>query len=175
MPHEHYLAGSFFGKYFARALNLQLLKRDPDRWRDVQSGAGASAGTKDVTANSKPSVQATGKSPHAGEVTNSAQEGSKKRKRTSHKDDEIEELFEATLGWKVKKAELKPAPTEGADPKSRGLEDVQQKEDKTVKAGKKSKKGVKDGDKDLQGVLGAIKAAPKDDKVKGKKGKKKDR
>lgn len=175
MPHEHYLAGSFFGKYFARALNLQLLKRDPDRWRDVQSGAGASAGTKDVTANSKPSVQATGKSPHAGEVTNSAQEGSKKRKRTSHKDDEIEELFEATLGWKVKKAELKPAPTEGADQKSRGLEDVQQKEDKTVKAGKKSKKGVKDGDKDLQDVLGAIKAAPKDDKVKGKKGKKKDR
>ncbi|EPT01842.1 hypothetical protein FOMPIDRAFT_1161063 [Fomitopsis schrenkii] len=177
MPHEHFLAGSFYGKFFARVLNLQLLKRNPDRWRDVQSGAGGSTGaqpTAAVTASSTSAVKATEERLLVGGTAGGAEDRLNKRKRKSHKEDEIDELFEATLGRKVKKAELKPIATDDADEKSRENK-AAQKEGKIEKAGKKSKKGVKDADKDLQDVLGAIKAAPKDDKVKGKKGKKKDR
>ena len=96
-----------------------------------------------------------------------------RRQRVS-KEDEIGELFEATRGRKVKKAELKPAASDGADAKSRKEVDSHI-EGKAETVGKKAKKGMKGEDKDLQQILGAIKAAPKDDKVKGKKGKKKPR
>lgn len=36
MPHENFLAGSFYGKFFARHLHLTLLRRKPDEWKKMQ-------------------------------------------------------------------------------------------------------------------------------------------
>ncbi|TFY54753.1 hypothetical protein EVJ58_g8672 [Rhodofomes roseus] len=177
MPHEHFLAGSFYGKFFARVLNLQLLKRDPDRWKDAQTSAGAS-----TSATAPPAVQPAKGMLKADVDTQSKQEPvadaiigdekSKKRKRKAQKEDEIDALFESTLGRKVKKSELKPVGGGDVDGKTRVEVD---KDDEPTRAGKKGKKGkgeMKSEDKDLRDVLGAIKAAPKDDGGKGKKGKK---
>lgn len=35
MDNEQDLAASFYGKYFARALNLYLLRKKPNEWRDI--------------------------------------------------------------------------------------------------------------------------------------------
>jgi nucleolar protein 9 len=37
MPHERYLVGSEYGRFFARKANLNLLRRRPDEWRDLQT------------------------------------------------------------------------------------------------------------------------------------------
>jgi nucleolar protein 9 len=37
IPHEHTLHGSHYGKYFAKKVNLHLLQRKPDEWRNIQS------------------------------------------------------------------------------------------------------------------------------------------
>jgi hypothetical protein len=36
MPHEHVLAGSLYGKFFARRLHLSLLRRKPEEWVALQ-------------------------------------------------------------------------------------------------------------------------------------------
>lgn len=36
MPYEHALAGSLYGKFFARKLHLSLLHRKPEEWRILQ-------------------------------------------------------------------------------------------------------------------------------------------
>ncbi|KAF8314735.1 ARM repeat-containing protein, partial [Clavulina sp. PMI_390] len=36
IPHENSLAGSFYGKFFARNLHLTLLRRKPEEWRKMQ-------------------------------------------------------------------------------------------------------------------------------------------
>ncbi|KAH9831022.1 ARM repeat-containing protein [Rhodofomes roseus] len=175
MPHEHFLAGSFYGKFFARVLNLQLLKRDPDRWKDAQTSAGAS-----TSATAPPAVQPAKGMLKADVDTQSKQEPvadagngdekPKKRKRKAQKEDEIDVLFESTLGRKVKKSELKPVGGGDVDGKTRVEVDKDEEPARAGKKGKKRKGEMKNEDKDLRDVLGAIKAAPKDDGGKGKKG-----
>lgn len=36
MPHEAFLAGSHYGRFFSRTVNLSLLTRRPDDWRRSQ-------------------------------------------------------------------------------------------------------------------------------------------
>ncbi|KAF9518476.1 hypothetical protein BS47DRAFT_1289620 [Hydnum rufescens UP504] len=39
IPHERFLAGSFYGKFFARNLHLTLLQRKPEEWKALQTKA----------------------------------------------------------------------------------------------------------------------------------------
>ncbi|KZT66809.1 ARM repeat-containing protein [Daedalea quercina L-15889] len=184
LPHEHFLAGSFYGKFFARVLNLQLLKRDPDRWQDVQSGASASASASTIahpTINAPAKLTQAQPAPKAvalqqeqtAENTSELPGKPKKRKRKLQQEDEIDALFEATLGRKVRKGELKS--TESDEKGVRSEKDVRAKGAKLDGKAKRKTKRAEEEDKDLNDVLGAIRAAPKDDERRGKKAKRKDR
>ena len=132
--HEQNLAGSQYGKYFVRNMNLLLLKRDPDAWRVQQSsnrGASipsTSSQTKSVSisASEKPLEQSPEVMPKL----------SSKRKRKGG--DDIDNLFDSALGKKQKRSALPPA-----------------REEHTVST---------DYDATgLDSILGAIKNAPKGD------------
>ncbi|KAI0069190.1 ARM repeat-containing protein [Artomyces pyxidatus] len=94
IPHEAFLAGSFYGKFFARNLNLYLLQRRPEDWRTLQAS------------RSHPQA-APALAPIPAEPTpESAAPPKKKRKREAVAGDEIDALFEHALGKKVKKGSL---------------------------------------------------------------------
>ena len=143
-PHEQNLAGSQYGKYFVRNMNLLLLKRDPDAWRAQQSSnrgvpipsASSQTKTVSVSTSGKPSEQ-----PSA-EVTLKL---SSKRKRKDG--DDIDKLFDSTLGKKQKRSALPPAHEEHT---------VSTNHDATG----------------LDSILGAIKDAPKGDRDRKHKKKK---
>ncbi|KAJ3817927.1 hypothetical protein F5880DRAFT_1446472, partial [Lentinula raphanica] len=84
LPHEQTLAASFYGKFFARKLDLYLLKRRPEEWK---TGQVRKARKK---ANMIPSTTST--DPPSFVVDNTS---SKKRKREDRVKDEIDELFDA--------------------------------------------------------------------------------
>jgi len=120
--HEQNLAGSQYGKYFVRNMNLLLLKRDPDAWKAQQSSnrgvsiPSTSSQTKFVSTSGKPLEQ-----PSA-EVTPKL---SSKRKKKG--EDDIDKLFDSTLGKKQKRSALPPAREESAvstDHNATGLESV---------------------------------------------------
>ncbi|KAI0052589.1 ARM repeat-containing protein [Auriscalpium vulgare] len=91
IAHETDLAGSFYGKFFARNLNLHLLQRRPEDWRNLQASRALAARTNGDT---KP-------------PTDSTLDMRKKRKRDSAKSgDEIDVLFHEALGAGVKKGAL---------------------------------------------------------------------
>ncbi|KAJ7047787.1 hypothetical protein C8F04DRAFT_1060117 [Mycena alexandri] len=124
IPQEQFLAGSFYGKFFARNLNLYLLQRRPDEWRTMQ------------TERSRPAESApANRPPPAADATPS--KGDMKRKREG---DEIDELFGAALGKKVRKAAL----VEPAQPEAKA---------KPLPSSEALDAGLAD-------VLGAIRAAP---------------
>ncbi|KAF8121342.1 armadillo-type protein [Boletus edulis] len=81
IPFEQFLVASFYGKFFARSLNLYLLQRRPDEWRTLQSHNKTSAATSTQQSLSSPSS---------------------KRRDTS--EDEIDTVFKAVLGNKAQKA-----------------------------------------------------------------------
>ena len=194
IPHEHALAGSFYGKFFARNLNLHVLQRDPERWKSLQAAAKQPpASTSNATA-----TNSTGRphpNPHAAEATNPPGQktafvaepvtprgtdaeadkgGGGRRKASSAKasrpQDEIDALFDATLGKKVKKAELASADKTGTSDKvespSKSKSKAKEKEKGGDKKSRKRKKGEEGAveDRDLSDVLGAIRSAPKEDK-----------
>ncbi|KAJ7638452.1 armadillo-type protein [Roridomyces roridus] len=130
---EQFLAGSYFGKYFARNLNLYLLQRRPDEWRTMQTNRNRPMETLTETPRGPVAETAAGSERH-------------KRKRDGG-GDEIDELFGAAMGKKVKRAALRDVEV---DPKS-------------VPSGK--------GDEDvgLANVIGAIRAAPAEGKKHGRR------
>ncbi|OBZ71991.1 Nucleolar protein 9 [Grifola frondosa] len=149
IPHEHTLAGSFYGKFFARNLSLHVLQRDPERWKNMQAAAKSAANVFSAPAQQSqtPSVPAT--SANAPVPAPDTVEKPSKKKRKTRPEDEIDALFDATVGKKVKKGELGEAAmlTKQA---TTGKEDIA-------------------ADKNLKDVLGAIRSAPKDDKGHRKK------
>lgn len=154
IPHEHTLAGSFYGKFFARKLNLHLLQRNVEAWKDLQSSAKiqVSAPTASQPIDSVPPVPTPTKA-QVISPTGDAVEGEKrKRKRKAQPDDEIDALFENALGKKTQKADLtrKDKPDEPSKAIGKTTDD-------------------KITDKSLLDVLGAIRAAPKDAKGSRKK------
>lgn len=165
--HEHALAGSRYGKFFARSVNLHLLQRNPDQWRDQQSaakdnGAGTQPGKQmQMNGTKQPAVPSTAASPAVTSTTpgEPVDRRDKKRRRKEAPEDEIDVLFGERLGKKVKKGELKPK-----DEKSVKSEKGDEVHDERGKAAK-----VDTADKDLKDVLGAIRAAPKDDGAHRKK------
>lgn len=94
-----------------------------------------------------------------------------KGKRKARPQDEIDALFDATLGKKVKKAELAGAEdgkeeTNATHSKECG-DDVKSKGDRKSRKRKDREEGG--ASKDLEDVLGAIRSAPKDKGAKKKK------
>lgn len=152
IPHEHTLIASFYGKFFARHLNLHLLQRNPEQWKTAQINSKAQAQPPAAPAP-QPKADATAETP---------KEKSKKRK--AQPEDEIEQLFQEKLGKKVKKAVLEA---------SGGVDAVEAKEERNeTKERKRRKDGDREKDRGLTDVLSAIKAAPKDDKTRRSKKKK---
>ncbi|KAJ7179528.1 armadillo-type protein [Mycena filopes] len=85
IPQESFLAGSFYGKFFARNLNLYLLQRRPDEWRTLQT---------ERTRAAQPPAPATQPAADATPLKER-----KKRKREGA-GDEIDELFSTAMGKK---------------------------------------------------------------------------
>ncbi|KAJ6516296.1 armadillo-type protein [Mycena sanguinolenta] len=96
IPQEQFLAGSYYGKFFARNLNLYLLQRRPEEWRTMQTARNRPVGQL--------AEQPTASVPPVQSVEPSKKEH-KKRKRNAD-GDEIDELFATTIGRKVKRAAL---------------------------------------------------------------------
>ncbi|CDO74124.1 hypothetical protein BN946_scf185043.g174 [Trametes cinnabarina] len=206
MPYEHALAGSAFGKFFARHLALHVLQRDPERWKSMQSAAKGTQAPASA-AMSAPSTKSPATQPQASrkhavkpderdaaparapasDASGSEDEseaedvspktaaaGKGKGRRKGQPQDEIDALFDATLGKKVKKAELASAAKEVAETRNDIVEKAKEVKEKSEKEKGKSKskskkrkereEGEEAVDKDLMDVLGAIRAAPKDDK-----------
>ncbi|KAF8164318.1 armadillo-type protein [Pholiota molesta] len=137
---EQALAASYYGKFFARNLNLYLLQRRPEDWRNLQS--------ERKRAQDQEKLQTAAPPPAKHEPA--AQPESRKRK--SHPENEIDALFNEKLGKRIKKAALS---------ESAGTTDVSSDAHPVKKE--------KNGDKDLQQVLGAIRSAPANDGKKKKK------
>ncbi|KAI0676770.1 ARM repeat-containing protein [Trametes maxima] len=160
IPHEHALAGSAYGKFFSRHLALHILQRDPERWKGMQTVTKVPDVPTPVAVERK--VAAT-----ASDAPDASPKKAEKSKRKAHKQDEIDALFDATLGKKVKKAEL-AAPTMDIEREADKTQ-VEERDDKKSERGKgksKKRKEREEGgeDRDLKDILGAIRAAPKDDK-----------
>ncbi|KAJ7672874.1 ARM repeat-containing protein [Mycena rosella] len=103
---EQFLAGSYYGKYFARNLNLYLLQRRPEEWRTMQS---------ERNRPEQPKVSAAPTTQPADAIPGKER---KKRKRNTE-GNEIEELFSGAMGKKMKRAALVDTTT--AEPKSSAL------------------------------------------------------
>lgn len=152
IPHEHALAGSFYGKFFARKLNLHLLQRNIEAWKDFQSSAKPPVSTSlpSQPATSAPSAPATMETMETKDVVATGDEPKKeKRKRKAQPEDEIDALFEGALGKKVKKA---------------GLEKTDEPDEHLMNSEKLINRKIRD--KDLLDVMGAIRSAPKEEKRK---------
>lgn len=180
-----------------RNLNLYLLQRRPDEWRTQQAQAHVQAktGIKPTATSTGAATQKAKPATKEQEVVEEKEENNagKKRKRGGKgKADDIDELFEAALGKKMKKGSLAvaaaPVPSIHddvaleAEDQDEGAERAEKKRKKEEKKEKKKRKRDGDGeggggeDKTLEGVLGAIKAAPKgQEKGRGKSKKNKDR
>jgi nucleolar protein 9 len=137
---EQALAASYYGKFFARNLNLYLLQRRPEDWRNLQSERKRAQDQEKLqTAAPPPAKHEPAPQPES-------------RKRKSHPENEIDALFNEKLGKRIKKAALS---------ESAGTTDVSFDAHPVKKE--------KNGDKDLQQVLGAIRSAPANDGKKKKK------
>ncbi|KAG6896751.1 hypothetical protein C0992_006326 [Termitomyces sp. T32_za158] len=142
--HEQSLAGSYYGKFFARNLNLYLLQRRPNDWKTMQADRKrAQEATKNLSAPSD-------SFPDPGGAHIDVTKKSAKRKRHGQGEDEIDAVFNASLGKRMKKAALNQSVPR--EPEKMNV----------------NKGGSNDG---LQTVLGAIKSAPKDERGNKKRNK----
>ncbi|KAJ4472084.1 armadillo-type protein [Lentinula aciculospora] len=141
IPQEQTLAGSYYGKFFSRNLNLYLLKRRPDEWKTYQSKRKADTNAT-ITASDASNIPPTAED---------SSESKKKRKREARAKDEIDELFDSAHDRKKPKSNKAAVDSPAA--------------------AKVAKEASSDNpvDKELKDVLKAIHAAPKTDfKVKGR-------
>ncbi|KAF8556263.1 ARM repeat-containing protein [Imleria badia] len=97
IPFEQFLTASFYGKFFARNLNLYLLQRRPEEWRTSQSNNKTSSATSTQPSWCSPVLP----EPAPPAVSTTSQ---KSLKRRGQSEDEIDAVFKAALGNKTKKA-----------------------------------------------------------------------
>ncbi|KAI0313257.1 armadillo-type protein [Amylostereum chailletii] len=148
---EAFLSGSYYGKFFARNLNLYLLQRRPDEWRNLQTSK-----------TSQPTKPTTAPIPQAQVPSDDSSPTKKKRKRGDGAGDVIDELFDKALGKKIKKGSLSTDVPFAADPPNAQLAEGTKRTKRRDAGG-----GPED---DLGTVLGAIRQAPKgEEKVRRKK------
>lgn len=171
IPHQQTLSASYYGKFFARKLQLTLLQRKPEEWKAMQSRETVGAQVVDsnsqvqkqhnVPVETKPNKDSTGtsKGVHTAGVEGQEMEGDeggkeKKRQRKRKREeegDEIDALFAGVKENRFGKVSAQSSATPiGAS--------------KTTVAEEKPKP------KDLESVLNAIKAAPKNETTKRRKG-----
>ncbi|KAI6033881.1 armadillo-type protein [Pisolithus microcarpus] len=113
VPQEQSLAASYYGKFFARNLNIHLLKRRPDEWRQLQSNSKATAngeiaeqtGALAPTSSQLPSIASL---PAVDKEASSPTRRSRKKRDLPA--DEIDVLFDTALGHKIKKAAVGQKP-----------------------------------------------------------------
>ncbi|THU83938.1 hypothetical protein K435DRAFT_765540 [Dendrothele bispora CBS 962.96] len=119
IPHEQALAASYYGKFFSRNLNLYLLRRRPDEWKDLQSSKRSLDQEQAATTTTPATLPIEEKS--------SSQMSNKKRKREKAIKDEIDEVFDTLPTKKTKNSSLTSVPVKSVqapidnDP---GLQDV---------------------------------------------------
>ncbi|KAE9395631.1 ARM repeat-containing protein [Gymnopus androsaceus JB14] len=154
IPQEQFLAGSYYGKFFSRNLNLYLLKRRPDEWKTFQSNKKAAtdlATTPTTNANSSAEADRPTTTGNTGESASPSSK--KKRKRETRVKDEIDELFDSSVSNKKVK-------------KSDGAAGHPAVAEESPKGSKEKAYGGDNVDKELKDVFSAIRAAPKADKMK---------
>ncbi|KAG2053480.1 ARM repeat-containing protein [Suillus hirtellus] len=139
ITHEQFLAASYFGKFFARNINLYLLQRRPDEWRELQSQSKSSSGP--TISPPAPSATAPMSNPDDDEVSRPSKTSKKRRGRP---EDEIDAVFNTNLGAITKRTAVSAT-------------------------GSSDKFVVQKPDQGLQDVLGAIRAAPSDNGGRGKR------
>lgn len=123
-------------------MNLYLLQRRPEEWRNLQSE------------RKRSQEQPVAPIRRATPIIQTPIESDKNRKRKSRPEDEIDAVFNAKLGKRIKKAALSETTSTPDDSsKTLTIKDVAAKED----------------NKELEQVLGAIRLAPKDDGQSKKK------
>ena len=125
-------------------MNLLLLKRDPDAWKVQQSSKGAIS-VPSASGQTGPISDSVPERPSEQSQTEATPKPPSKRKRKGG--DDIDELFDSALGKKQKRGALPPA-----------------REERTVPANSNAA--------GLEGILGAIKDAPKGEKDRKHKKKK---
>ncbi|KAG9317134.1 armadillo-type protein [Chiua virens] len=96
IPSEQALAASYYGKFFARNLNLYLLQRRPDEWKSLQANNKTSSTKSDQPSSHSPARPQTDPS-----LSTTLQ---KSQKRRGVPEDEIDAVFNATLGNQTKPA-----------------------------------------------------------------------
>lgn len=169
IPHEQFLASSYYGKFFARNLNLYLLKRNAEEWKDWQLSKGRErqgfgAPTVSRTSVRKPEPKEDGRAQQKSADMTEKGEG-KKRKRLADGGDVIDEVFENVLGGK----KFRRGRLEGQSQAS--VAQTVHRDPELKNAGSAGS-GGKPEDRDLSAVLGAIRSAPKEQtraKAKGVK------
>lgn len=141
---EQALAASYYGKFFARNLNLYLLQRRPQDWRDLQSERKKvqDQQQKASTEPAKP-VEIV---EHPTDTPDTADQVTHHRKRKAAPENEIDALFNEKLGKRIKKGALSDAGPSAP-----------------------VKKVDAPADRDLQQIFGAIRSAPGTDKKHRKK------
>jgi nucleolar protein 9 len=143
VAHEQFLAASYFGKFFARNINLYLLQRRPDEWRELQSQNKSNSGSTTSPSALPSAPSAVVQRPDSGDAEVSRPSKTSKKRR-SRPEDEIDAVFNASLGAKVKRIAVSAT-------------------------GSSDKLVVQKSDQGLQDILGAIRAAPSDDGGRGKR------
>ncbi|EGO01542.1 hypothetical protein SERLA73DRAFT_176882 [Serpula lacrymans var. lacrymans S7.3] len=153
ISYDQFLAASYYGKFFARHLNLYLLQKRPQEWKDLQSQSKAAAAKAPRVSAERPSIHSVK------ELSNvsTSEDKPKKRKRPERPGDDIDAVF-SVFGKKIKRGALKDSPdsllverpTEAENP-------VPNKRTQLI-------------DDDLKAILGAIQAVPKSEKSHKKKG-----
>ncbi len=129
LPKAIQLGNSKYGRFFGKKLNLQLLERRPDEWREMQLGVvhhfnGPRLATTHMKGKEEAKSESVTKTTNGGggdaisstDAMASEVEGSKKRKREKKARDEsetnpetavIDDLFAGVLGDKPKKKKKK--------------------------------------------------------------------
>ncbi|KIY48757.1 ARM repeat-containing protein [Fistulina hepatica ATCC 64428] len=160
-PHEYFLVGSHYGKFFLRKVNLNLLKRAPEEWKNQMlrtkdpAPQATPAQTKELPSAKDANVEGRPVEPkkdaEAELQVDIPPRSAKKRRRH---EDEIDHLFNSSTKTKgMKKAKLETALVDAT-------EDAHSAKDKAKE---------KAQDSALQAVLSAIQAAPKDEGKRHKK------
>ncbi|KAF8511204.1 ARM repeat-containing protein [Gautieria morchelliformis] len=100
IPHEQFLTGSYFGRYFFRSLRLPLLRHKPDQWKIIQ---GKERTLPTTSGNAVPQAQPKTLGDVETTIDLRPLKSNKKRKRKeTHDEDEIEALFSGIGAKKIK-------------------------------------------------------------------------
>ncbi|PFH50317.1 hypothetical protein AMATHDRAFT_61237 [Amanita thiersii Skay4041] len=162
ISYDRNLIASYYGRFFVRHLQLQLLQRDSNEWKNVQTklkkqkeqekldAAVAASGTAQAATKSKSNNEAPPKKQN--EKAEKKEPKAQKRKRevqeAGKEEDEIDAVFNLAIGKGVKRAALHADDGGGG-----GVDGTK----------KRRRRKVDDGlqqDDELQTILGAIKDAP---------------